>query len=66
MNTADILILLLLGAADICLMVHLRRRRARHLRMARMNRCLELHIRTEVETGAVVVPYRRRSREHVS
>jgi hypothetical protein len=60
MNLADVLLLTMLAAADICLMVHLRRRRARYLRMDRMNRCLQLHIRSEVTSGSVVVSRRPR------
>ena len=60
MNLADVLIFAMLAAADVCLIAHLRHRRARYIRMDRMNRCLELHIRSEVASGAVVIPRRRR------
>jgi HAMP domain-containing protein len=60
MNLADVLVLMMLAAADICLMVHLRRRRARYIRMDRMTRSLQLHIRSEVTAGSVVVNRRPR------
>jgi hypothetical protein len=56
---ADIMVLALLAFADICLIVHLRRRRARYIRMDRMTRSLQLHIRSELAPHAVVVPRRR-------
>lgn len=60
MNVVDVVVLLMLAAADICLIVHLRRRRARYIRMDRMNRCLQLHIRSELTPESVVAPRRRR------
>jgi len=56
MDAADILILMLLVAADICLLVYLRRRRSRYIRMDRMSRCLQLHIRSELSPESVVAP----------
>ena len=66
MNVADIMVLLLLAAADICLMVHLRRRRARYIRLDRMTRSLQLHIRSESSPESVVAPRRRRTLQRVS
>ena len=57
---ADIMVLLMLAAGDICLIVGLRRRRARYMRMDRMTRCLQLHIRSELSPESVVAPQRRR------
>ena len=66
MNFADVLVLMLLAAADICLMVHLRRRRARYIRMERMTRSLQLHLRSKLSPESVVAPRRPRVLEHVS
>jgi hypothetical protein len=66
MNVADILVLMLLAVADICLMVHLRRRRARYIRMDRMTRSLQLHIRSELRPESVVAPRRPRVLQHIS
>jgi hypothetical protein len=66
MNLVDVMILLLLASADVCLIVHLRRRRARYIRMDRMTRSLQLHIRSELAPEAVVAPRRRRFLERVS
>jgi len=60
MNFADVMVLVLLAAADICLIVNLRRRRARYIRMDRMTRCLQLHIRSELTPESVVAPRRTR------
>ena len=60
MNVADIMVLTLMGVADICLLVHLRRRRARYIRMDRMTRSLQLHISSELELNPVVAPRRPR------
>jgi hypothetical protein len=60
MDFADALVLFLLAFADLCLIVHLRRRRARYMRMDRMSRSLELHIRGELEPEFVVAPRRSR------
>ena len=60
MNVVDILVLSLLAAADICLIVHLRRRRARYIRMDRMTRSLQLHIRAEIASAEDVISPRRR------
>jgi hypothetical protein len=56
----DIMLLTLLALADACLIVHLRRLRARYIRMDRMTRCLQLHIRAELSPESVVAPRRRR------
>lgn len=55
MNVSDVMVLVLLALADICLIVHLRRRRARYIRMDRMTRSLQIHIRSELSPEAVVV-----------
>jgi len=60
MNVADVIVLLLLAAADICLIAYLRRKRARNIRMDRMTRSLQLHIRSELSPEAMVA--RRRPR----
>jgi hypothetical protein len=46
--------------------VHLRRRRARYIRMDRITRSLQLHIRSELTPESVVAPRRRRSLERAS
>jgi hypothetical protein len=66
MNFADVMVLMLLAAADICLMVHLRRRRARYIPMERMTRILQLHLRSKLSPETVVAPRRPRVLEHVS
>ena len=66
MNVSDLIVLALLAAADICLIAHLRRRRARYIRMDRMTRCLQLHIREEIASENVVVPRRFRVLRKVS
>jgi hypothetical protein len=58
MSFADVLVLMLLAAADICLIVHLRRRRARYIRMDRMSRSLQLHVRSRLAPELVVTPRR--------
>jgi hypothetical protein len=60
MNVADILVLVLLAVADICLMVYLRRRHARYVRLDRMTRSLQLHLRSELRPESVVAPRGRR------
>jgi hypothetical protein len=60
MNFADAMVLLLLAFADICLIVKLRSRRSRLLRMERMSRSLQLHIRSELVPNSVVAPPKRR------
>lgn len=60
MNLADVLVLMLLAVADICLIVHLRRRRARYIRMDRMTRSLQLHIRGKLSPESVVAARRPR------
>jgi hypothetical protein len=56
----DVMVLTLLALADVCLIVHLRRLRTRFMRMDRMTRCLQLHIRSELSPESVVAPRRRR------
>jgi len=65
MNFADVLALTLLAAADICLIVYLRRRRARCMLMDRMTRSLQLHIRRETTPEAVKAQRRRRNLQRV-
>ena len=55
------MVLGLMAFADICLIVHLRRRRARYMRLDRMTRSLQLHIRGELDPELVVAPRRSRS-----
>jgi hypothetical protein len=55
-----------MAVADICLIVHLRRRRARYIRMDRITRSLQLHIRSELTPESVVAPRSRRSLERAS
>lgn len=57
----DVMVLGLMAFADICLIVHLRRRRARYMRLDRMTRSLQLHIRGELDPELVVAPRRSRS-----
>jgi hypothetical protein len=66
MNFADVMVLMLLAAADICLIAHLRHRRARYVRMDRMTRSLQLHLRSELSPESVVAPRRPRILERVS
>jgi hypothetical protein len=63
MDFADIMVLVLWAAADICLIAHLRLRRARYMRMDRMTRSLQLHLRRELEPESIVAPHRRRVSE---
>jgi hypothetical protein len=60
MSFAEVLVLMLLAAGDICLIVHLRRRRARYIRMDRMTRSLQLHIRSALSPESVVAARRSR------
>jgi len=60
MDFADIMVLVLWAAADICLIAHLRYRRARYMRMDRITRSLQLHIRRELAPESIVAPRRRR------
>ena len=59
MNVADVLVLILMASADICLLVYLRRKRARCIRLDRMTRSLRLHIRSTAAADDVVAPRRR-------
>jgi hypothetical protein len=61
----DVMVLLFLAIADLCLIVHLRRRRAHCIRMDRMTRSLQLHIRSELSPESVVAPRRRRVLQHI-
>jgi hypothetical protein len=65
MNFADVMVLMLLAAADLCLIVHLRRRRARYIRMDRMTRSLQMHIRGQLAPEAVVAPRQPRILDRV-
>jgi hypothetical protein len=56
----DVMVLALLALADAFLMVHLRRRHSQHLRMDRMMRSLQTHIRSQLAPQLVVTPARRR------
>ena len=62
----DILVLSLLAAADLCLIVFLRRRRARFLRMDRMTRSLQLHITRQLSPEAMREARRARLLRRVS
>ena len=62
----DVVVLVLMAIADLCLLVHLRRRRARYIRMDRMTRCLQLHIRSELVPDSGVAPDRGRVRQRAS
>ena len=66
MNVVDVVLLLLMAVADICLIVLLRRRRARYIRMDRITRSLLLHIRSELTPESVVAPRSRRALERAS
>jgi hypothetical protein len=66
MNFADVLVLVLLAGADFSLIVHLRRRRARYIRLDRMTRSLQLHVRSELAPESVVAPRRPRILQHIS
>ena len=59
MNAVDVMVLFLMAAADICLLVHLRRRRARYIRLDRMARSLQFHLRGAIESNSVVIPHRK-------
>jgi len=56
----DLMVLVLLALADVCLIAYLRRRRARCMRLDRMTRSLQLHIRGELAPESVVAPRRPR------
>ena len=53
MNYADVMVMTLMVAADVCLLAYLRRRRARCIRFDRMTRSLQLHIRSEISDEVV-------------
>lgn len=54
MDAVDVMVFVLLALADICLIVHLRRRRARLLRVRHMYRTLALAVRRELAEEAVL------------
>lgn len=56
MGAADMILLMLLGFAEVCLMVHLHRRRQRRVRSQRMMRSLRNAIRREVGNTVDGVP----------
>jgi len=62
MNAVDAMVFALLALADIILIIHLRRRRARMLRLQRMYHSLTLAVRRELAVAAPVskVPARKR------
>jgi hypothetical protein len=57
MNGVDAILFGLLAVGDLSLLVHLRRRRARHLRQDRMARALRYAVEREIEL-AEARPYR--------
>ena len=62
MNAVDAMVLALLALADIALLIHIRRRRARGLRVRRMDRALTLAVRRELAVGAPAMPVPGRRR----
>jgi len=62
MNGVDALLFSLLALADIALIVHLRRRRTRQMRLARMYRSLKVAVRRETETRVAKAPVREERR----
>ena len=60
MNAVDAMVFALLALADIALIVHLRRRRARMLRVKHMYYTLTMAVRRDLAVGA---PVRRQRRE---
>ena len=56
MGVADIMLLSLLGLADLCLFLHLRRRRRRSSCSERMMRSLRRALRREVGMPGVTAP----------
>lgn len=63
--SVDVMVVVLLALADICLLVHLRRRRARYIRIDRMTRSLQLHIRGELTRETPMAPRRRHMLQRV-
>jgi hypothetical protein len=55
MNAVDAMVLALLALADITLIIHLRRRRARKMRVEHMYHTLTLAVRRELAVGTVPV-----------
>ena len=62
----DAMVLALMAIADLCLLVHLRRRRARYMRMDRITRSLRLHVRGELAPEIVAATPRRRFLQQAS
>ena len=62
MNAVDAMVLALLALADITLLIHIRRRRARGLRLKRMYRALTLAVRRDLAVAAPTVPAPARRR----
>ena len=56
MNVVDVMVMSLMAAADLCLIVHLRRRRARYIRMDRITRSLRLHVRAQNAPELMLTP----------
>jgi len=55
MDAADALLFALLAFADLALMIHLHRRRARRIRFERMMRSLKLAVQREIGTATVAM-----------
>jgi hypothetical protein len=56
MNGVDGLVLLILAIADFCLLVHLRRRHARHVRQERVITSMQTAVRRELLTDSSPKP----------
>jgi hypothetical protein len=63
---ADVVVLALVAFADVTLMVHLRRRQSHHVRMERMMRSLQIHVRSQLSPHSVVAPSKRRMSLRIS
>jgi hypothetical protein len=61
MNVVDALLFAILAAGDMAFIVHLRKRRARHVCEERMARCLAEAVRRELQSPT---PRRRAGRSH--
>ena len=64
MNPVDGMVFALLALTDVCLIVYLRRRRARVMRVKRMYHTLALSVRRELalgKSGSATVTERRRA-----
>lgn len=66
MNVDDVIVLLLMAAADICLLAFLRRRRAYYIRMDRLSKSLQLHVRTEIASETSAPRRKKRLLQHAS